>query len=724
MDVNAPYAPDFSFKEGPDIFSPLDLVQLARPGTGVANSAGDLLIVPVSKYSLEDKKNHKSIFVAPIESTVQPLEIPLANGGDAFWLDARTIAHAVDEGEGQDKIKALYAISVKYETQGTGETLSLPKSPILIGKFPTSTAGNFVVNNKEDLLIFSDYVFADGDLKAAKKHDEDWANRGDTAYVYDDTFERQWDTWVGPKRSSLFAVSLKKGPEEKWILGDEYINLLKGTGHTTPVEPFGGLDDFSVSGKYVIYTAKDPKLPPAWHTKQNIYLINLEGPSKPKELTSGKQGATHAPVLSEQGDKAAWVELDLDGYESDRGKVVIYDLVKDVRYTLTQKWDRSAGELAFSPDGTVLYLTAGDLARVKAFALRLPPTPSESSTHPSLSSEYDAPTALTHSGAVSGIQPLPNGRLLFSRSSLTAPNDVSVIRDLSDFSRAKVEQLTRFTADALSGKDLSEGEDFYFDGAKQKIQGWIVKPPGFKHGEKKKWPVVLLIHGGPQGAWEDQWSTRWNPQAFAQQGYFTIAINPTGSTTFGQELTDAIRMDWGGKPFVDLRKGWEYILDKYPEVDPNRAVAAGASWGGYAIKFVSFAHLTFVSTEPLTYLSWIQGHPEFGFNFKALFCHDGFNHEWGGRPWDKQAKAVLEKFNPVEFVEHWSTPMLIVHGSKDFRLPETDGIGAFHVLQQLGVPSRLVIFPDENHWVMNHGNSLKWHYEVFRWFDKYLEGKK
>ncbi len=176
-------------------------------------------------------RNHKSIFIAPIESAVQPLEIPLASGGDAFWLDTRTIAHAVDEGEGQDKVKVLYALSVKYETQDAPGTLSVPESPVLVGKFPTSTAANFVVNSKEGLLIFSDNVFGDGDLKAVKKHDEEWTNRGDSAYVYDDTFERQWDTWVGPKRSSLFTVSLKKGPDEKWVLGDEFINLLQGTEH-------------------------------------------------------------------------------------------------------------------------------------------------------------------------------------------------------------------------------------------------------------------------------------------------------------------------------------------------------------------------------------------------------------------------------------------------------------------------------------------------------------
>ncbi|KIP05181.1 hypothetical protein PHLGIDRAFT_74637 [Phlebiopsis gigantea 11061_1 CR5-6] len=712
---------DFNFTDETNVFSPVDLVKLARPGTGTANGPGDLFIVTVSKYSLEDKKNHKSIFIAPIESTIQPLEIPLANGGDAFWLDSRTVAHAVDEGEGNDKIKALYSWSVKFETEGAAR-ISTPENPVLIGKFPTSTVGNFKFNGKSDFLVFSDYVYPDGDIKTVKKQDEEWENRGDTAYVYDDTFERQWDTWVGPKRNTLFTVTLIKGADGTWSLGDKYVNLLNGTSHNSPVEPFGGTDDFDVSSTHVVYTTKDPKLPPAWHTKQDVYLIDIEGKSEPEELTSGKQGATHGPVFSQQGDKVAWVELDLDGYESDRGKIVIYDLKKDVRYTLTQQWDRSAAELAFSPEGKVLYLTAGDLARIKVFGVPIPETPSESTTHPDLSEKY-VPQAITKSGAVSAIQVLPNGRILLSRSSSTSPNDVFVIRGLKesfgegDLKGIEVEQLTKFTSDALRGKALADAEEFYFDGAEQKVQGWIFKPIGFVEGVKKKYPVVLLIHGGPQGAWEDQWSTRWNPQIFAHQGYFTIAINPTGSTTFGQKLTDAIRKDWGGKPFVDMKKGWDYVLNKFPEIDQDRAVAAGASWGGYAI-------------------NWIQGHPEFGFGFKALFCHDGvfdaryngystdelffFNHEWGGRPWDSEAKKVLEKFNPVEFVDNWSTPQLIVHGSKDYRLPETEGIGAFHALQQRGVPSRLVIFPDENHWVINHGNSLKWHYEVFRWFDKFV----
>jgi len=261
-------------------------------------------------------------------------------------------------------------------------------------------------------------------------------------------------------------------------------------------------------------------------------------------------------------------------------------------------------------------------------------------------------------------------------------------------------------------------DDFYFEGAEGKqVHGYVVKPYGWREGDVKRWPGLLFIHGGPQGVWDDRWSTRWNPNVFAHQGYFVVAINPTGSTTFGQDFTDAIAKDWGGKPFIDLQRGWKYALDKYPEIDPDRAVAAGASWGGYAI-------------------NWIQGHPEYGFNFKALVCHDGvfdatyngysteelffFNHDWGGRPWDEEAKEVLAKFNPIHYVDKWSTPQLVIHGSKDYRLPETDGIGAFHALQQRGVATRLVIFPDENHWVLNHGNSLKWHHEVFRWFDLFV----
>ncbi|KLO09964.1 hypothetical protein SCHPADRAFT_833271, partial [Schizopora paradoxa] len=489
-----------------------------------------------------------------------------------------------------------------------------------------------------------------------------------------------------------------------------------------PVEPFGGLEDFDISEDGIIFTAKAPELPPAWHTRQDIVLIpDFRGKYGVRKLTTGTQGATRNPIFARKGKKLAWLELAQDGYESDRAQIVITDLENDVRMEVATDWDRSPDSITFSYDGKNLLMTAGEEAQIKVFTLPVPTSPVKSGNNNVFKFE-GKPVALTHSHAASSIQSLPNGRLLYTQSSLTSPNEVFIIRGLDSKNASEIvhEQVTHFNADNLKGKNLDVGESFWFTGAEgNKVQGWALKPKGWKEGVKKEFPVVLLIHGGPQGAWEDQWSTRWNPNVFAQQGYFTVAINPTGSTTFGQAFTDAIAEDWGGRPFTDLKKGWEYILDKYPEIDASRAVAAGASWGGYAI-------------------NWIQGHPEYGFGFKALVCHDGvfdspyngfttdelffFNHEFGGRPWDPKGKELTEKFSPSNFVANWSTPQLIIHGSKDYRLPDTEGIGAFHALQQLGIPSRLVIFPDENHWVLKHGNR-HWHFEVFRWFDKFV-GKK
>ncbi|KIY71185.1 alpha/beta-hydrolase [Cylindrobasidium torrendii FP15055 ss-10] len=722
----------FDFKAGADIFSPKDLIQLGRPGAGVANSAGDLAFVSYSQYSFEEKKNSKALYVVPLtQPGITPLKISLPNGGEAFWLDGRTLGHVVENDGKLD----LLAVEVQFNGNATQAAVtSGSKEPLRLGSFPTTTATNFVFSAQDGQLVFSDNVYEDGKLETIKSQDEAWENRGTTALVYDETYERHWDTWAGPKTTKLFSVSLVQDPDHQWHFGDKFVNLLEGTKHASPVEPFGGTDDFGVAHGKVIYTTKDAELPLAWHTKQDVYIVNVDGGNR-KELTGGEHGAVHSPVLSPDGKKAAWLQLDLDGYESDRAKIVIYDLEKDIRYTLTQAWDRSPDTLAFGKSGSdFLYFTAGDEARIKTFVLPIPPTPESSTTTPDLAAKYTTPVTLTSGPAAGGLQTLSNGRILVSQSSLTSPNDIYLISGLKGLEKTiqqnndpvtfngNATQFTQLTKDQLAGKNLSPGENIWFKGANDRdVQGWIVKPPGFKSGEEKKWPIVLLIHGGPQGAWEDQWSTRWNPNVFAQQGYFVVAINPTGSTTFGQDFVDGITQDWGGKPFVDLQAGWKYVLDSYPEVDADRAVAAGASWGGYAI-------------------NWIQGHPELGFNFKALVCHDGvfdaryngfstdelffFNHDHGGRPWDPAAKEDLAKFDPSNFVDKWGTPQLIFHGSKDFRLPETEGIGAFHVLQQLGIPSRLVIFPDENHWVQNQGNSLKWHYEIFRWFDKYVGQKQ
>ncbi|EIW81007.1 alpha beta-hydrolase [Coniophora puteana RWD-64-598 SS2] len=591
----------------------------------------------------------------------------------------------------------------------------------VIGPFPVQTAGNFRYAAQAGRLIFSAHVYADGDLKTVVKQDKAYEEQGSTALVYDETFARHWDHWVGPTHQSLFSVQLTK-EGDAWAMGTEFTNALKNLRHSSPS---GGAGDFDVSDTHIIYTCKDPDLPKAMHTKQNIYMVPFDG-SKVTELTSGEQGAALSPVFNKVADKVAWVENDEDGYESARMRVVIYDLTKNVRYTLTQAWDRSPSSLVFSEQGDFLYMIAGDDARVKVFAVRLPETPGASTTHPELSAHF-TPRALTHTGFVSDLHILPGNRALFSKTSFLGPNDTYVIRKLDLIEdtirqqssaapapvQVELERLTNHSAQSLQGKYLPHAEEFRFKGADDvEIQGWIFKPQGFDQEDRKKWVPLLSIHGGPQWAWQDQWLSTWNHSVLANHGYFVVAINPTGSTTFGQNLVDAITGDWGGKPFIDLRKGWQYVLDNYPQIDPGRAVAIGGSWAGYAI-------------------NWIQSNPDFGFGFKALMSHSGvkqpfsflFNHDWRGRPWDPEAQKLFAKYNPANYTDKWSTPQLLIHGSKDYCVPETESIAAFHTLLQRGIPTRLVIFPDDNHVIEKDENCLRWYDELFRWFDQFVGSK-
>ncbi|EJU00159.1 alpha/beta-hydrolase [Dacryopinax primogenitus] len=701
--VYTPSTKSFALKEGNDILTPKDMLELPRPGSAVANPAGDLAFISVSEYSFEIKKMNSTIYIASLDDTDMPATFPVLNGGDAFWLTDRTLAHVISESGGQ----AIYAISFNYSTEPKSLT---PDSPVFIGHLPPSPASNF--KYKSGILAFSANVWEDGDLFTTPELDKQRSKEGTgtSARVYEGGYPRHWDTWTTPgKESQLFTVSLTSSGEigeEKWSLGDAYVAPLKGTKHYTPVEPFGGSDDFDLSSTHLVYTAKDPELPYPIHTRQNVYIVPVTGGEPPRQLTAGKQGATHTPVFSNDGTKVAWTELRKDGYESDRARVMVYDLEKDVRFGITEKWDTSPSALIFSPNDASIYALSGDQARGKLYVIPLPVTPSSTGS-------IDAyPVPLVEEHTVSSVQPLLDGRVLFSQNSLTHPSEV-FLREKN----GKISQITQLTAKKLAGKSLSPGHEFWFKGAEGvNIQGWVNLPPGFRKGDKAKWPMAFLIHGGPQGAWEDSWSTRWNPNVFAQQGYVTVTVNPTGSTTFGQALTDAIAKDWGGKPFVDLQAGYKEVLRLYPEIHPEKTVAAGASWGGYAI-------------------NWIAGHPEFDFNFKALVCHDGvfdtrangfvtdelffFDQEFGGPPW-KSAETV-EKFNPANFVEKWSIPMLIFHGERDYRLPVTEGIGAFHSNKRMGVPTRLVVFPEENHWVLDPGNSLKWHTEIFEWFAKWLD---
>jgi dipeptidyl aminopeptidase/acylaminoacyl peptidase len=299
-------------------------------------------------------------------------------------------------------------------------------------------------------------------------------------------------------------------------------------------------------------------------------------------------------------------------------------------------------------------------------------------------------------------------RLVFLQDSLTSPAEVHTVLLGGGDPRA----LTRINAPVLAAARMSAPEEFWFKGAQgEKVHGWILKPVDHRPGSK--YPVAFLIHGGPQGAWDDHFHYRWNPQAYAGAGYVTVAINFHGSTGYGQAFTDAIRKDWGGAPYEDLMKGLDHVIASYDYVDGDRVCALGASYGGYMI-------------------NWIAGRTD---RFRCLVNHDGefdlragyytteelWFPEWeqGGPPW--APGTTYERWSPANQVTKWKTPMLVIHGARDYRLPDTEGIATFNALQRRGIPSKLVHFPDENHWVLKPANSIFWHETVLGWLAQWMK---
>jgi dipeptidyl aminopeptidase/acylaminoacyl peptidase len=303
-------------------------------------------------------------------------------------------------------------------------------------------------------------------------------------------------------------------------------------------------------------------------------------------------------------------------------------------------------------------------------------------------------------------RPLVDGRLLFARDSLVSPVELYVM----PAGGGEPRQITHLNDQRLSGIEFGRYKQFSFHGANtDEVFGYLIYPVGFD--PNKTYPLAFLIHGGPQGSFDDHWHYRWNPQIYAGHGYATVMIDFHGSTGYGQDFTDAINGDWGGAPFVDLMKGLDHVLSRHPWIDSDRMAAAGASFGGYMI-------------------NWIQGQTD---RFKALVCHDGnldelmayydteelWFPEWehGGTPWENP--EGYRKHSPINHVQNWKTPELVIHGALDYRVVDTQGLATFNALQRLGVPSRLLYYPDENHWVLKPVNSIQWHKVVLDWMDRW-----
>lgn len=503
---------------------------------------------------------------------------------------------------------------------------------------------------------------------------------------------RHWDSWHDGRRQHVFVIGVQGGV----ALGAPR-NVTPGENDAVPTSStFSGGEeyDFSPDGRLLAFTA--PPLPlreQAWSTNHDLWVVDLATLER-KRLTTNP-AADGFPRFAPDGRTLAYRAQVRAGFEADKWELRALDLATGQSRSLTAAWDRSADGFVWAPDGTKLYTTAAEAGAEPLFAV-------------STAAAAEPQRLATGRGMVSAPSVTADGGVIaYAFNNATTPVDVFAL-NLAGAGDAAPRALTRANAALVAELDLPALETVTVTGAQgDPVQMWLLKPPGFDPA--KRYPLVFWVHGGPQGAFSDAWGYRWNPQVWAARGYVLALPNPRGSTGFGQKFTDEISRDWGGRIFTDLMACLDW-LEQQPYIDASRAAAAGASYGGYM-------------------MNWFQGHTD---RFKALITHCGVYNlesmygtteevwfsEWDhGIPWRDLDQL---KWSPHKYAANFKTPNLIIHNDLDFRVPLSQGLELFTALQRQGVPSRLVMFPDEGHWVNKPRNSERWHQEVFAWLDRYL----
>jgi len=547
--------------------------------------------------------------------------------------------------------------------------------------------GNLIVSPDGRHIGFTMEVFPDAPTAQATKDRLDAiAKRKDSGRVYERVLVRHWDTWKDGRRSHLFVR-----PAE----GGQAVNVMAGMDADTPSIPFGGPEEmtFSPDGRGVVFSAKDVGREEAWSTNFDLFYSPIDGSQAPKCLTQENEALDTHPVFSPDGKTLAYLAMSRPGYESDQFQIVLMDWPGGSKRVLTDKWDRSPSSIGFAAHGRTLYATAANLGQRSLFSIDV---------------DNGQVETIVREGSVHGFS-AADGRIVYALSNMRSPAELYSVRP----NGAGVQQLTDINRAKVAAAKMGDYEQFTFAGWNgETVHAYVVKPVDFDPA--RKYPVAFLIHGGPQGSFGNVFHYRWNPQAYAGAGYAAVMVDFHGSTGYGQAFCDSIRGDWGGKPLADLQKGLAAAIEKYPWMDGDRVAGLGGSFGGYMV-------------------NWIAGNwPD---RFRCLVNHDGnidermayfdteelWFPEWDhvGTPWENP--EGYEKHNPVRFVQNWKTPMLVIHGAQDFRVVDTQGLGTFNALQRRGIPSKLLYFPDEGHWVLKPQNSIQWHDTVLAWLDRWLK---
>jgi dipeptidyl aminopeptidase/acylaminoacyl peptidase len=533
-------------------------------------------------------------------------------------------------------------------------------------------------------FAFASEVFPDcPDDDCNQKRNEEMEKGKVKAKIFDRLPYRVWNGWKDGKRNHLFVLSTD---------GGKPFDVTPGDYDTPPIDLGGNWDyAFSPDSKEIAFT-RNPDPMVVISTNNEVYVVPVTGGSARKFTENPANDCQ--PLYSPDGKYIAYLQMKRPGFEADQKQLMLYEPSTSKLTNLTEGFDYSVNEVVWSPDSKTIYFNADDKGNESIFRLAL----STRKIEPLINKGYNHSIRLT-----------PDGKtLVFLKEAINQPAEVYRM----DSDGKNLKRLTSLNDDRLTRLDLNPKEDFWYEGAgATKIHGFLVKPPAFD--ASKKYPMILLVHGGPQGQWGDQFHYRWNAQMFASRGYVVVLINPRGSTGYGQHLTDEISGDWGGKVYEDLMKGVDYVLKAYPFIDGSRMAAAGASYGGYMI-------------------NWMAGHTD---RFRCLVSHDGVSHpmsmygtteelwfpewEFGGTPYKNP--ELYQKWSPLAYASQFKTPMLVVHGQQDFRVDVSEGFQVFTALQRLGVKSKMLYFPDEGHFVTKPANAELWYKTVLDWVDEHTK---
>lgn len=594
--------------------------------------------------------------------------------------------------------KTVYFLSAKSGSQqlyaipaGGGEPKQLTDLAVDVGGYKLSPDGKRVA------LALEAFVDCKSDLACTKKRLDDTAARKSSGVLYDKIFVRHWDTWADGRLNRVFVATLPQGKEKPLktatLIGADVIG-------DVPSKPFGDTTEFSWSpdgGSFVLSVRKSDRAEPA-STNFDLYLVAADGSGSARNLTEANKAWDTGPVFSADGKTLYYRAMKRPGFEADRFALMTMDLASGKTRELAPKWDASADGITLSADGKSIYTTAQDLGLHPLF---------------SVSIDTGEVTSIFRDGSVGAFE-LAGETLAIAANSMKSGD---VIYTTSADGKAPLRAITPSAEKMLPDVRFGEYEQFRFPGwNNETVHGYVVKPWNYEEG--KQYPVAFLIHGGPQGSFGDGWSYRWNPQTYAGQGYAVVMIDFHGSTGYGQKFTDSISGHWGDRPLEDLQKGWAAAQKKYAFLDGNRTCALGASYGGYMINWIAGNWFDKKGNAPFKCL--VNHNGVFDTRSMGMVTEELWFSEWEfGGPLHEKPEGY-ERFNPARHINKWKTPMMVVAGQNDFRVPIDQSLSTFTALQRRGIESQLLYFPNENHWVLKPQNSLQWHDTVHGWLKKHI----